>query len=226
MGHEAAVWLQRPGTALVVVDMQNDFVDPRGALAVPGAMALLAPINALILAARTAHAPIAWTMDMDWHPAQTGHFQPWGGPWPVHGVAHTWGASLHPDLLSVDGLCFKKGLGQEDGYSGFMGYAAGGGAGPWDHESHGTCSLGAWLGQHAVQAVVIVGVATEHCVAATASDALKAGLAVVIPLDCCAAVDQAAGRVALARLRQRGAVLLEKEGQGGLPRNASDHAGY
>lgn len=224
MSHEALGHVQQPATALVVVDMQNDFVDPLGALAVPGAMALLAPIHALIQAARTAQSPIAYTMD--WHPAQSRHFQPWGGPWPVHGVAHTWGASLHPDLLSADGPCFKKGLGQEDGYSGFMGYATEDGAGQRDHKPDDSCRLGAWLERHAVHKLVIVGVATEHCVAATALDALRAGLAVVIPLDCCAAVDQAAAQAALARLRERGAVLLEGKGQGGLPRNAVGHAGY
>ena len=80
-----------PGTALVVVDVQNDFADPAGAL-------------------------VAYTQD--WHPAHTPHFAPDGGIWPVHCVMDTWGAALHPEL-ALDGPVVRKGTNGEDGYSGF-----------------------------------------------------------------------------------------------------------
>lgn len=206
MEREAIAWVQRPGTALVVVDMQNDFVDPRGALPVPGAVALLDPINELIRTSRGQQAPVAYTLD--WHPPKTRHFQAWGGPWPVHAVAGTWGASLHPDLL-VAGPGFMKGLGQEDGYSGWWGCLQSEASGMMARPAGEPLTMGIWLERHGARAVVITGVATEHCVAATALDALQAGHVVVIPQDCCAAVDGATGEAALERLSRQGAVLLE-----------------
>lgn len=222
MPHEGLYQVQQPHTALVVVDMQNDFVDPAGALAVPHALAILEPIAALIQAARLASTPIAYTMD--WHPPRTRHFQPWGGRWPVHCVAETWGARLHPGL-PIAGPCFKKGMGQEDGYSGWSARCEEH-ASQWGMTGDTPVLLGAWLGQLAVRMVVITGVAIEYCVAATAADALEAGLAVVIPLDCCAAVDLAAGRVALERLAQKGAVLLDEDDRDGLPRHAAGPGEY
>ncbi len=222
MQHEGLYRAQQPHTALVVVDMQNDFVDPQGALAVPHALTILKPIAALIQAARLASTPIAYTMD--WHPPRTRHFRAWGGCWPVHGVADTWGACLHPEL-PIAGPCFRKGMGQEDGYSGWSACCEEH-AGQWGRAADAPLLLSAWLGQLAVCTVVITGVATEYCVAATAADALEAGLAVVIPRGCCAAVDQGAGQAALERLRQGGAVLLDEEDRDGLPQRAAGHAEY
>jgi len=83
-------------TALIVVDMQNDFAHPDGSLFVEGGDTLLDRINGEISAARAAGGVIVLTQD--WHPASTPHFVPDGGVWPVHCVAGTWGAAL------VDGL--------------------------------------------------------------------------------------------------------------------------
>ena len=103
-------------TALVVVDVQNDFADPSGGLYVREGEQVVQAANAEIDAATAAGAPVFYTQD--WHPPTTPHFQKDGGVWPVHCVADTWGAELHP-RLRVAGPVVRKGVGGEDGYSGF-----------------------------------------------------------------------------------------------------------
>jgi nicotinamidase/pyrazinamidase len=105
-----------PSTALVVVDVQNDFTDPSGGLSVADAPAILAPVNERVAACRSAGGLVVYTQD--WHPERTPHFTTDGGPWPVHCVGGTWGAELHPELL-VDGPVVRKGVDGGDGYSGF-----------------------------------------------------------------------------------------------------------
>src|SRR4051794_6770844 len=105
-------------TALVVVDVQNDFADPAGSLFVAGAADILPRINAAIADAQAAAATVVATQD--WHPEVTPHFAKDGGIWPVHCLAGTWGAELHPDLaVPADSLRIRKGANGEDGYSGF-----------------------------------------------------------------------------------------------------------
>ena len=78
-----------PRTALLLVDVQNDFADPHGSLSVPGGEAILPLLNAEIARAEAAGATIVYTQD--WHPASTPHFHKDGGLWPVHCVAGSWG---------------------------------------------------------------------------------------------------------------------------------------
>ena len=105
-----------PHTALIVVDVQNDFADPAGALYVGDGASIIPLVNAEIDAARAAGSRIFYTQD--WHPPSTPHFAKDGGVWPVHCVADTWGARLHPALV-VSGPVVRKGSAGEDGYSGF-----------------------------------------------------------------------------------------------------------
>ncbi len=96
---------------LVAVDVQNDFID--GTLAVKDGIDIVAPINTLAHAVRRDLGRVAFTRD--WHPAITPHFE----QWPVHCVAGTDGAALHPDLQVQTGdVILNKGMGQTDGYSG------------------------------------------------------------------------------------------------------------
>ena len=107
-----------PDTALVIVDVQNDFADPTGGLSVPDGAAVIPVINGEIAMAVSAEALIVATQD--WHPERTPHFARDGGIWPVHCVADTWGAELHPELaLPGDAPRVRKGANGEDGYSGF-----------------------------------------------------------------------------------------------------------
>ena len=82
-------------TALVVVDVQNDFADPNGNLYVTGGEDVVPVINGEIADARSAGARVVYTAD--WHPASTPHFAKDGGIWPVHCVGDTWGAAFHPN---------------------------------------------------------------------------------------------------------------------------------
>lgn len=168
-------------TALVVVDVQNDFADPRGSLSVPGGEAVVAAVNAEIAVARAAGAVVAFTQD--WHPPTTPHFAKDGGIWPVHGVRDTWGAAFHPALDVAEGdLVVRKGVGGEDGYSGFTVRNP-------DTGEETPTPLEAELRARGVTKVVVVGLATDYCVRDTAADAARLGFATTVLRRAVAAVD-------------------------------------
>jgi nicotinamidase/pyrazinamidase len=170
-------------TALIVVDVQNDFADPAGSLSVAGGDAVIPTINAEI--ARAAEAGALAIFTQDWHPESTPHFAKDGGIWPVHCVAATWGARLHPGLDAPhDAPRIRKGANGEDGYSGFtMRDATTGEEIPT--ELHGV------LRDRGVERVVVVGLATDYCVKATALDAVRLGYETHLLTDAIAAVDLA-----------------------------------
>lgn len=155
-----------PSTALIVVDVQNDFADPGGNLYVKEGEKVIRPINEEIAKAQEAGALVVYTQD--WHPETTPHFEKDGGIWPVHCVRGTWGASLHPDL-HLAGEVVQKGTGGEDGYSGFT---------VRDPETGDTSDtrLGSLLSEHGITKTVVVGLATDYCVKETAIDAARKGL--------------------------------------------------
>jgi nicotinamidase/pyrazinamidase len=170
-------WDER--TALVVVDVQNDFADPDGGLSVAGGDAIIPALNEAIAAARAAGAPVLYTQD--WHPPETPHFAKDGGIWPVHCVNDTWGAEFHPDLRVV-GEVVRKGTGGEDGYSGFTVRDPAGGN-PSD------TVLESLLRREGVQTVAVAGLATDYCVRDTALDAAGRGYATFVLIDAVRAVD-------------------------------------
>ena len=166
-------------TALVVVDVQNDFADPQGSLAVSGGLDVVAATNAEVAAATAAGAPVFYTQD--WHPADTPHFAKDGGTWPVHCVQDTWGAQLHPDLV-VRGEVVRKGEHGEDGYSGFTMRD------PQSGELVPT-PLAGLLRDAGVEQLVVVGLATDYCVRATVLEGREQGWPVTVPWSAVAAVD-------------------------------------
>jgi nicotinamidase/pyrazinamidase len=170
-----------PTTALIVVDVQNDFADPAGSLSVKGGEAIVPTIDGEIADAMTAGAIVVATQD--WHPPVTPHFSKDGGIWPVHCVADTWGAELHPALaLPFNAPRVRKGANGEDGYSGFtMRDPTTGETMPTELESP--------LRDAGVQRVVVVGLATDYCVKATALDALRLGFDTRVLSHVIAAVD-------------------------------------
>jgi nicotinamidase/pyrazinamidase len=170
-------------TALLLIDVQNDFADPGGALAVAGGDAIMPFLNRQVGAARRSGALVAYTQD--WHPASTPHFARDGGIWPVHCVMDTWGAELHPNLL-VDGPRVRKGSAGEDGYSGFSTRDPGTG-----RES--PTELDGLLRGAGIERVVIAGLATDYCVKATALDAIRLGYPTRILADGIRPVDLAPG---------------------------------
>ena len=171
-----------PSTALVVVDLQNDFADSAGSLAVAGADAVVAAANAAVAEAAAAGATVVATQD--WHPESTPHFAKDGGIWPVHCVAGTWGAELHPGFeLPAEADRVRKGAHGEDGYSGFtMRDPLTGDEAPTELE--------ALLRERGIDRVVVCGLATDYCVKATALDAVRLGFDVWLLPDAVAAVNR------------------------------------
>jgi nicotinamidase/pyrazinamidase len=155
-------------TALLVVDMQNDFC-PGGALAVAGAD-LLAPTIAA-----AAHRAGTVVATRDWHPPDHRSFAGRGGPWPVHCVAGTDGAQLHPAVAAMrfDRVQDKGTDRDREAYSGFDG-----------------TDLGEYLRGRGVERVLVTGVATDYCVRATALDAIRAGFETTVLTDAVAPVER------------------------------------
>jgi nicotinamidase/pyrazinamidase len=161
-------------TALLVVDIQNDFADPDGSLYVRDAESVIDVANAEIEAARSAGAMVVYTQD--WHPPVTPHFAKDGGTWPVHCVHDTWGAQLHPRLTVVNSERVRVGVGGEDGYSAFTV------ADPVTRDTERT-ALDPMLRGRAVERVVVLGLATDYCVKETALDAVALGYDTTLVVD-------------------------------------------
>ena len=189
-------------TALIVVDVQNDFADPAGSLSVAGGDAIVPYINGQIAAALLGGALVAYTQD--WHPPATPHFAKDGGPWPVHCVAGTWGAALHPALTADAGPSIHKGTNGEDGYSGFTMRNPDGG----EIVPTGLASL---LLARGIRRVVVCGLATDYCVRATALDAVALGHRTSVLVEGVRAVDlrPGDGARALVELHDVGVDLVE-----------------
>ena len=187
-------WDER--TALVVVDVQNDFADPEGALAVAGGAAIVAVLNAVTATAEAAGAMVVYTQD--WHPPDTPHFAKDGGIWPVHCVQDMWGAAFHPDLR-VAGEVVRKGTEGEDGYSGFTVRD------PASGDPSDTL-LDSMLRDRGIGTVVVGGLATDYCVRDTALDAMRRGFATFVLIDAVRAVDlhEGDGARALEAMRRGG----------------------
>jgi nicotinamidase/pyrazinamidase len=196
-----------PTTALVVVDVQNDFADPAGSLSVAGAAEVLARANLEIGRALRAGAFVVYTQD--WHPSSTPHFAKDGGVWPVHCVAGTWGAEFHP-RLRVEGEVVRKGSNGEDGYSGFSMRD------PVSGEETAT-PLEGMLRDRGIGRVVVCGLATDYCVNATVQDARRLGFETVVVVDACAPVNLQPddGARALAAMHAAGAELAGEAGEAG-----------
>jgi nicotinamidase/pyrazinamidase len=144
--------------ALLIIDFQNDFT-PGGALAVAHGDEIAARLNELA-ASGDFDLVIA---TRDWHPPDHESFAERGGSWPVHCVAGTPGAQLHPSLDAdrVDVIVDKGQDPATDGYSGFAG-----------------TGLESLLRERGIDEIVVVGLATDYCVKNTALDALRAGFGV------------------------------------------------
>jgi len=174
--------------ALIVVDFQNDFTPPDGALAVPEGDLIADRLNEL--AADPRFDVVLATRD--WHPPDHGSFAEQGGTWPVHCVAGTDGAELHPalDRARVDAVIDKGQDPGTDGYSGFEG-----------------TDLATLLRDRGIDRVTVVGLATDYCVKNTALDALREGFQVSVDTSAARGVDpEDAGR-AIEELRAAGAEI-------------------
>ncbi len=198
-------------TALIVVDMQNDFADPKGALYVRGGEDVVPFANAEIRKAREAGALVVYTQD--WHPPSTPHFAKDGGTWPVHCVRDSWGAELHPGLdvgavtdegdggAGDGGVTLRKvvrtGTGDEDGYSAFEAST----------DPAEPSRLEQLLREQDIERIVVLGLATDYCVRATALDARGLGFPTTVLREGVRAVDlqPGDGERAFAELERAGA---------------------
>jgi nicotinamidase-related amidase len=179
----------RPDDALVVVDVQHDFL-PGGALGVAEGERIFDPIDALAPRFARVYAT------RDWHPENHSSYQQYGGPWPVHCVAGTYGAAFD-SRLSLDDIDAVIDKGTDRGTDGYSGFAA--------------TTLDRDLREHGVRRVFVCGLATDYCVKATALDAKAAGFDVVVLEDASAAVNVQAGdeQRALDELRAAGVAVAQ-----------------
>lgn len=193
--------------ALVVIDVQNDFV-PGGALAVGGGDAIVAGINALM------DDYPAVVLTQDWHPAGHSSFasshpgrSPYDrvemsyGPqvlWPDHCVQGTPGAELHPDLRATRAdLILRKGFRAGiDSYSAFF-----------ENDRTTPTGLSGYLRERGIEAVTLVGLATDFCVSYSAMDGARLGFRVAVREDLTRAIDLN-GSLAAARGAWRGAGVV------------------
>jgi nicotinamidase/pyrazinamidase len=182
-------------TALLVVDVQNDFCRG-GPLEVPDGDAVVPVLNACIdrIAAGVVYA------SRDWHPEVTTHFEAYGGPWPPHCIANSHGAEFHPQLrLPTGTIVITKGNESGvHGYSAFEGTTAAGVPFLDDLRSRG------------IERLVVGGLATDYCVRASVLDARKPGFEVIVLEDAIRGVELDAGDTARAidEMRAAGAVVV------------------
>jgi Amidases related to nicotinamidase len=178
---------------VIVVDVQNDFCEG-GSLAVAGGAEVAGAISARLAEGGYTHA----VATRDHHVDPGSHFSDepdFVQTWPAHCVVGTSGAELHPalDQEHVEAI-FDKGE-HAAAYSGFEG-------------SHQGESLAAWLREHGITDVEVVGIATDHCVRATALDAVREGFDTTVRLDLTAGVAESTTRSAIEQLRAAGVVLV------------------
>ena len=186
-------------TALIVVDVQNDFCEG-GSLAVAGGAALAAAVSALLCqpagsAGSAAFDHVVATRDHHIDPGSHFSAEPdFATTWPVHCEVGTKGVELHPDLdrTRIEAV-FDKGE-YLAAYSGFEGVSGGVG-------------LEEWLRRHGVDAVTVVGIATDYCVRATALDAAAAGFTVTVDLSLTAGVAPGSTAAAVADFSAAGLTL-------------------
>lgn len=185
----SAIHLEQ-GDALLVIDMQNDFL-PGGALGVAGGFETIAPINHLIALFQAQGLPVF--ASRDWHPANHCSFAAQGGPWPPHCVAESLGAEFAAELALPDDavVISKADTPDVDAYSAFAG-----------------TELSSRLRALEVMRVTVCGLATDYCVLQTVSDALEEGFDTLIVPEAMRAVElkPGDGSRAMDRMVARGAV--------------------
>lgn len=190
--------------ALLVVDVQLDFCEG-GSLGVSGGNQVATAIGNLL--ANGAHGYTHVVATEDWHVDPGDHFSDspdYAATWPAHCRVGTDGAELHPALAQAAAsdhieAVFRKGA-YAAAYSGFEGTT--------DGDDDTQVPLAAWLRERGVTAVDVVGIATDHCVRATAVDAVAEGFDARVLLDLTAGVAEATTTAALDEMRTRGVELL------------------
>ena len=189
----------KPGDALLIVDVQNDFL-PGGSLAVSHGDEVVPILNRYIKSFAAQQLPVYATRD--WHPVQHCSFHAQGGPWPPHCVAETSGAQFAAALqLPPSAVIISKATtAEQDAYSGFQG-----------------TDLDNRLRAANIGRLYIGGLATDYCVLNTVRDALRLGYKVLLLGDAIRAVDvqPGEGQRAEAEMTKLGAQRITVQGVGG-----------
>ncbi len=187
--------------ALLIIDVQNDFCEG-GSLAVHGGAAVAASITELLADEANDGRWSAVAMTRDWHVDPGDHWVADGeapnfvDTWPVHCKVGTEGAAFHRGLRVSPDAIFSKGR-DSACYSGFEG-----------RSDVDQTSLRDWLTARDITEVEIVGLATDHCVRATALDAITAGFTTTVLLDHCAGVAPDTTATALSTMSNAGVILV------------------
>jgi nicotinamidase/pyrazinamidase len=189
---EQKTWQVQPGDALLIIDVQNDFL-PEGNLGVPHGDNIIQKLNQYLHIFTTHHLPIYATRD--WHPSQHCSFHLQGGNWPVHCVAGTYGAKFPSTLeLPTSTIIISKAtMPEKDAYSGFQ-----------------YTNLNANLRSASIHRLFIGGLATDYCVLNTVRDALNFGYHVYLLIDAIRAIDAQPGdgQRALDEMKSLGAQFI------------------
>ena len=192
---ETRVPVPGAGDALLVVDVQRDFL-PGGSLAVPDGARVLAPLNRCLALFAKGGLPVFATRD--WHPGDHCSFRAQDGPWPDHCVAGSAGAEFSEALqLPAQTRIVSKGTrADQEAYSGFAG-----------------TDLEGRLRHECVRRLFVAGLATDYCVAQTVEDARQRGFDVVVLRDAIAAVDAnpGDGDRAIERMQRQGAIFVKSD---------------
>lgn len=182
--------LMRPGDALLLVDVQNDFC-PGGALPIMDGDRIVPLLNQWIVAATALGLPVY--ASRDWHPVGHISFRDSGGPWPVHCLQDSSGAMFHPALQLPDStIVITKGV-------------------RFDHDQNSAfdeTGLALQLGEQGVRRLWVGGLAEDVCVRATVLDALRAGFEVVLIQDATRPVTPEGGEQARREMHDVGAEIL------------------
>ena len=184
-----------PISALIIVDVQNDFC-PGGMLPVPRGDEVIPILNKYIEIFNSKKLPIYATRD--WHPENHISFKTMGGPWPPHCIQNTWGAQFHPKLnIPPHAIIISKATEPDrEAYSGFE-----------------ETNLKDSLKSRGVKRVFIGGLATDYCVKETVMDALKIGFETILLEDASRGVDVNIGdsERAINEMILKGAIAINLE---------------
>ena len=209
MANSSEITAQHQNTALLMIDIQNDFC-PGGALAVADGDATVAEVNAM-----QSHYPVL-VLTQDWHPADHSSFaanhpaaepfsmikMPYGGQvlWPSHCVQGSHGAAFHDDLITDRAdLIIRKGFRSEiDSYSAF-----------YENDQTTQTGLAGYLRERGVDRVVLTGLATDFCVYYSAMDALRCGFKAKLVTKACRAIDMEGSlAVAMDKMKAAGVEII------------------
>ena len=183
----------KPGDALLIVDVQNDFC-PGGALPIPDGDSIIPLINQYTDAALAAGTPIYFSRD--WHPKCHVSFRENGGPWPPHCVQDTPGASFHKELrVPESAVVVTKGtrLDQDQ------------------NSAFDQTGLAFWLKNCGIKRILVAGLAQDVCVEATVLDGLSQGFSVGLIEQATLPVSSDEGEASLKRMYEAGAVPVTLE---------------